>query len=82
MIRDDLLVEEIEALAQTALRLVRESPGRLVGLTVRIPPDLPTGRFRELFGQRLADVGLDFVDLAVESGSGPMRIVAADFHTE
>ena len=80
MWRDEWMAKETDALAQAALRIVRERTGRLVALIVRIPADLDAERFRQQFDARLADVGLDFVDLSIDPERGPLRIVAADFH--
>lgn len=78
--REERIAKEVEGLAQVALKLVAERSGRLVRLTVRIPADFGSERFCRLMDARLADVGLDFVDLSVDATPGPLRIVAADFH--
>ncbi len=53
--------------------------GRLVRLTVALPPDLDIPGFLAEADDRLGDAGLDAIEWQSVEGAGPPRIVAAEF---
>jgi hypothetical protein len=78
-VQDERYTEDLESLAQTVSAVVVGRNGRLVALTVAVPPDVDASDFERQFGSNLADVGLDFVDVRLQVRPGPMRLVSAEF---
>ena len=72
-------LREVQALAQATLALVLERSGRLVGLSVRAPVEMDVRELRQALSEELSAVGIEFIDLDVRPGLGPLRIVAAEF---
>ena len=79
MLRDEWVAKETDALAQAALRIVRERTGRLVALIVRIPPDLDADRFREQLDARLRRLEAlgDAIRVASIGGTTPAGVEPA-----
>lgn len=79
MSRDFAWTEAVNFIAEGALALTRRHDGRLCVLTVGIPPEAAGHWFRGLMETRLREMGLQPLELLLESRPGPMVIVSAEF---
>ena len=73
------LEEQIDHVARAVTGLVRFRPGRLVALVVAAPGGGSNEDLRIALERRLAEAGIDFVDIQVRRGTGPVHLESAEF---
>jgi hypothetical protein len=73
------LLEEANAIARNVAGLARARAGRLVGLTIALPPGTPGGDFERTITDSLAIAGLGPVDVTTRFVPGPPRALSLEF---
>ena len=73
------LSEQLDQLAAEVSCIVGRHPGRLVALTVAVPPPLTSPGFEREVERHLCEVGLDFIDVQLTPNPGPLRVLTAEF---
>jgi hypothetical protein len=79
LVPSEAFAEEVDALVQRIVTLAEGHQGRLAGLAFEVPPTVSSTDLEHLLTERLAGVGFDFIDLRMQRGPGPLRIVSAEF---
>ena len=70
---------DLEALTLGVAAIAAVRQGRLAGVTVRVPPDVPAPEFAAALQDRLSLAGMRQVDVAMVVEAGPIRMTAAEF---
>ena len=73
------LRRQLDHLARRVCAMVDTQPGRLVALHLRAPRGIDEMRVRSVLEPRLADSGLDFVEIRVRDHSPAIFLETAEF---
>ena len=75
----EAFTQQVEELVESVSRMERGHRGRLVALTLAVPPTPPPETVVEWVMARLRAIGLVSVDVRARTASGPLRILSVEF---
>jgi hypothetical protein len=81
MVRE-VILQQLDEVAASVDRLARSRAGRLVGLTLAVPPGMAPADVHALVEERLSRDGHAGLDISARPAVGPLRILTAEFLTE